>query len=67
MFKLPLVIIYMIISLNITACALIVQFDWFIFHTAIVNSFAIRVVLWILAVGSWVLAYIKRDKYVTLA
>ena len=66
MFKLPMIAVYMIISLNITAFALVIQFDWLIFHAVIVNSAAVRIVLWMLAIASWYLAYIKRDKFVTL-
>lgn len=66
MFRLPMLVVYMIIALNITMFTLVVQFDWLIFHEEIVHSLAIRIISWVLTVGSWILAYIKRDKYVTL-
>ena len=66
MFKLPMVVVYMMVSFNITAFSLVVQFDQLIFHAPIVNSVAVRIVLWMLAVASWWLAYVKRDKYVSL-
>ena len=66
MLKLPMIAVYMIISFNITAFALVVQFDQLIFHAVIVHSAVVRIVLWMLAVASWWLAYVKRDKYVTL-
>jgi hypothetical protein len=57
MFKLPAVIIYMIIAFNITAFTAILQMDMLIF-----KGTAIKVVFWILSIGAWYLAYLKRDK-----
>lgn len=61
MFKLPLVIIYMIVAFNITAFTVILQLDLLIF-----KSLIIKVIAWILTVGSWVLAYKMRDKFVRI-
>lgn len=66
MFKLPMIVVYMMVAFNFTAFALVVQFDQLIFHAVIVHSAVVRIVLWMLAVASWWLAYIKRDKYLTL-
>jgi hypothetical protein len=57
MFKLPAVIIYMIIAFNITAFTAILQMDMLIF-----KGTTIKVVFWILSIGAWYLAYLKRDK-----
>jgi hypothetical protein len=61
MFKLPLVIIYMIIAFNITAFTVIMQIDWLIF-----NSVFAKVIAWTFTVGAWILAYINRDKFVKI-
>ncbi len=61
MFKLPLVIIYMIIAFNITAFTLFLQLDMLIF-----NSLIAKVIAWIFTIGAWVMAYINRDKCVAL-
>ncbi len=61
MFKLPLVIIYMIIAFNITAFTVILQLDWLI-----VNSIVAKMIAWILTISSWSMAYTNRDKCVTL-
>jgi len=57
MFKLPAVIIYMIIAFNITAFTAILQLDILIF-----KGVTIKVVFWMLSTGAWYLAYLKRDK-----
>lgn len=59
--KLPLLVVYMIIAFNITAFTLLLQLDWLIFH-----SILAKVVAWMFTIGAWVLAYVKRDKYITL-
>lgn len=61
MFKLPMVIVYMIIALNITAFTIFLQLDFLIF-----NSVLVKVIAWILTIGSWALAYINRDKFVQI-
>jgi hypothetical protein len=61
MFKLPMVIFYMIIAFNITAFTVFLQLDFLIF-----NSLLIKIIAWVLTIGSWVLAYIKRDSFVTI-
>lgn len=61
MFKLPMVIVYMIIALNITAFTIFLQLDFLIF-----KSILIKVIAWILTIGSWTLAYINRDKFVQI-
>lgn len=61
MFKLPLIIVYMIIAFNITAFTLFLQLDFLIF-----NSVLAKVIAWLLTIVAWALAYINRDKYVKL-
>ncbi len=61
MFKLPMVIIYMIIAFNITAFTVVLQLDMLIFHSVIA-----KVIAWTLTVGAWILAYINRDKFVKI-
>ena len=59
--KLPLLVVYMIIAFNITAFTLLLQLDWLIYH-----SILAKVIAWALTIGSWALAYIKRDKFISL-
>lgn len=59
--KLPLLIVYMIIAFNITAFTLLLQLDWLIYH-----SIPAKVIAWVLTIGSWALAYIKRDQFISL-
>ena len=61
MFKLPAVIVYMIIAFNITAFTVILQLDMLIF-----KSVTIKIISWTLTVGAWYLAYLKRDKLWTI-
>ncbi|MGB8517958.1 MAG: hypothetical protein WCD45_08720 [Gallionella sp.] len=61
MFKLPLVIVYMMIAFNLTAFTLLLQFNFLIF-----NSIFIKIIAWILTIGAWWLSYIKRDKFIRL-
>jgi hypothetical protein len=61
MFKLPLVIIYMIIAFNITAFTAILLLDMLI-----INSVLAKVISCTLTIGAWVLAYINRDKVVEI-
>jgi len=56
MFKLPAVIIYMIIAFNITAFTVILQLDMLIF-----KSLTVKIIAWALTIGAWYLAYLKRD------
>jgi hypothetical protein len=56
MFKLPAVIVYMIIAFNITAFTVILQLDMLIF-----KSVTVKVVSWALTFGAWYLSYLKRD------
>ena len=58
MFKLPLVIIYMVIAFNITAFTVA---DLLLF-----DSLTIKIIASILTVFSWVLAYINRNKFVRI-
>ena len=58
MFKLPLVIIYMIVAFNITAFTVV---DLLLFHSLIVKIIAST-----LTIVSWLLAYINRDKFVRI-
>lgn len=61
MFKLPLVIIYMVIAFNITAFTIILQLDWLI-----INSLIAKVFAWIFTISAWALAYGNRDKFLVL-
>lgn len=58
MFKLPLVIIYMVIAFNITAFTVA---DLLLF-----DSLTIKIIASILTVFSWFLAYINRNKFVRI-
>ena len=61
MFKLPMVIIYMIIAFNITAFTVFLQLDMLIFQSVLA-----KVIAWALSAGAWILAYRNRDKFVTI-
>ena len=61
MFKLPMVIVYMIIAFNITAFTVFLQLDYLKF-----NSIYLKIIFWILTIGAWALAYIKRDQIVQI-
>lgn len=61
MFKLPMVIIYMIIAFNITAFAVVLQLDMLI-----IDSVPAKVIAWTLTAGAWMLAYAKRDQFVRI-
>lgn len=60
-FRLPLVIIYMIVAFNITAFTVILQLDWLIFNLAVE-----KVIAWTLTTGSWMLAYLNRNKFASI-
>lgn len=61
MFKLPAVVVYMIIAFNITAFTVILQMDMLIF-----KSVTLKVICWALTIGAWYLSYLKRDKVWTM-
>lgn len=61
MFKLPMVIVYMIIAFNITAFTVIL-----LMNVLVITSLIAKIIACALTVGSWVLAYINRYKVVTL-
>ncbi len=61
MFKLPLVIVYMIIAFNLTAFSVFLQLDVLIF-----NALIYKIIAWALTIGAWVLAYKNRNKFVTI-
>jgi hypothetical protein len=61
MFKLPLVIVYMIIAFNLTAFSVFLQLDVLIF-----NALIYKIIAWALTVGAWFLAYKNRNKFVTI-
>jgi hypothetical protein len=61
MFKLPVVIIYMIIAFNITAFTAILLLDMLI-----INSVIVKVISCALTIGSWALAYVNRHKVVSI-
>lgn len=62
MFKLPLMVPYGIVAINITACAALSQL-----HFLDIDSPIARMGLWILVAGAWALAYVKRNKYIVLS
>jgi hypothetical protein len=57
MFKVPAVILYMIIAFNITAFAFVLQMDMLI-----IDSVTAKVISWAVAIAAWYLAYVKRNK-----
>jgi hypothetical protein len=61
MFKLPMVIVYMIIAFNITAFTGIL-----LMNVLVINSPVVKIIACTLSVGAWVLAYIQRDKVVQI-
>ncbi len=61
MFRVPMVIIYMIIAFNITAFTAIL-----LLNVLIINSLIAKVIACALTIGAWALAYINRDKVVTI-
>lgn len=58
MFKLPLIIVYMIIAFNITAFTVFLQFDFLIF-----KDVWIKILAWALTIGAWYLSYRNRNKF----
>lgn len=60
--KLPLLVPFMIVAFNITACAALAQL-----HLLVIDSPIARIGLWILVAGAWALAYVKRNKYIVLS
>lgn len=61
MFKLPMVIVYMMIAFNITAFTVLLQIDWLIFH-----SIFAKIAAWLCTIGAWWFSYIKRDQFVKI-
>lgn len=61
MFKLPMVIVYMIIAFNITAFTALL-----LLNMLIITSLFAKIVASALTIGAWVLAYVKRDKVVEI-
>ena len=61
MLRLPLLVIYSMIAFNITAFTVCLQLDMLIF-----NSLTAKVIAWLFTIGAWSLAYIKRNKFVSL-
>ncbi|MGD0491277.1 MAG: hypothetical protein ABSC32_06995 [Steroidobacteraceae bacterium] len=59
--KLPLLVPYMIVAFNITACATLAQL-----HFLSIGSLRAMAVLWTLAAASWALAYVKRNTYIVM-
>lgn len=57
MFKVPAVILYMIIAFNLTAFSVVLQMDMLI-----IDSVTAKVISWALTIGAWYLAYVKRNK-----
>lgn len=61
MFKLPMVIVYMIIAFNITAFTGILMMN-----VLVINSPVIKIIACTLSVAAWILAYVQRDKVVQI-
>jgi hypothetical protein len=61
MFKLPMVIVYMIIAFNITAFTALL-----LLNMLIITSLFAKIIASALTIGAWALAYVKRDKVVEL-
>ncbi len=61
MFKLPLVIVYMIIAFNLTAFTVFLQLDMLVF-----NALIYKIIAWAFTIGAWVLAYMNRNKFVKI-
>ena len=61
MFKLPMVIVYMIIAFNITAFTALL-----LLNMLIITSLFAKIIACALTIGAWALAYVKRDKVVEL-
>jgi hypothetical protein len=59
--KFPLLVVYMIVAFNITAFTVLLQLDVLVF-----NSLWEKLIAWALTIGAWVLAYLNRDKYITV-
>jgi hypothetical protein len=57
MFKVPAVILYMIIAFNITAFSVVLQLDMLI-----IDSVTAKVISWAVTIAAWYLAYVKRNK-----
>lgn len=59
--RLPLIIVFAIVALNITMFTLMLQMDFLVFHSPIAKAVA-----WIFTIGAWALAYVNRKKSVKL-
>ena len=61
MLKLPLSIIYAMVAVNVTAFAIVLQLDMLFF-----NMPALKIIAWVLTIGSWAMVYAKRNKFIIL-
>ncbi|MGO8755656.1 MAG: hypothetical protein ACLQHK_10560 [Gallionellaceae bacterium] len=61
MLKLPQSIIIAMVAFNITAFTILIQLDMFDFGTPMVKFIA-----WVLTIGAWRLAYMRRNKYFSI-
>ncbi len=61
MFKLPMVIIYMIIAFNITAFTAVL-----LMNMLIITSLTAKIISCALTIGAWWLAYVNRHKVVKI-
>ena len=59
MYKLPMVIVYMIIAVNISGFT-----GFLLLDLLIIKSIIVKVIASLLTIASWMLAYIKRDAFI---
>ncbi len=61
MFKFPLIILFGITALNLTAFTLLLQFDMLIF-----KALAAKIIFWVLTLGAWWLTFKNRNRFYTI-
>lgn len=61
MIKISQFIIIALIALNVTALTIFIQMDWFNFGTT-----TVKVIAWLVTIALWRIAYMRRDKFITL-
>ncbi len=61
MFKFPLIILFGITALNITAFTLLLQFDFLVIHALIA-----KIIAWAFTLGAWGLTYKNRNRFYTI-
>ncbi len=53
----PFFVLFAVIAFNVTAFAVMLQFDFLIFHAVI-----FKIIAWLATVGAWSFAYVYRNK-----